>query len=109
MSKGLGELKRRILDCLDNPPAQTQAEYGPRMEVEKGVYDLRIVARFVAGGEAAVYFGSPFYPTASFSAAFSRAVRSLIRRGELEEVRHANRWGGSLSRQTRFVRRAALQ
>ena len=55
MSKGLGGLQRRILDCLVNPPAQPQVKYDLRMEVEKGVYDLRLVARYVAGTRDAQY------------------------------------------------------
>jgi len=117
MSKGLGALQRRILDCLDNPPAQPQVKYGPRMEVEKGVYDLRTVARYVVGGEAAkldvdefpdfpscAKWRQQFYSDTAFSAAFSRAVRSLIKRGELEEVRRSL-WDGRLTRQVRFVHR----
>ncbi|WP_183981644.1 hypothetical protein [Tunturiibacter gelidoferens] len=88
------------------------------MEVERGVYDLRIVARYVSGGDAAKLDVDEvadlpglsrakwrqfyLYPDASFSAAFSRAVRSLIRRGQLEVVHRFHR--GKLSSQIRFVR-----
>jgi hypothetical protein len=99
MSKGTGRIQRDILArCLDDP----------RTEVQKGVYDLRLVARCVAGPGDAKYhsgdpkFALPFCPSESFSAAFSRAVRSLIKRGELERVDRIHR--GKLSRQIRFVR-----
>ena len=94
MSKGIGNLQRDILACLDS-----------RTEVKAGVYDLRLVARYVAAGpELAERFALPYYPDPSFTAAFSRAVRSLMERGELEEVRHTLR-DGRQTRQTRFVRR----
>src|SRR5258708_4033860 len=101
MSKGIGQLQRDILARLDSP----------RTEVEEGVYDLRLVARYVAGPGDAQYhsgapkFALPFYQSGSFSAAFSGAVRSLMRRGELEEVHRFHRGGGS--RQIRFVRRCS--
>jgi hypothetical protein len=107
MSKGLGKLQRDILASLNSP----------RTEVEKGIYDLRRVARFVAkprvtavyGGPEDDKFACPYEPFPAFSAAFSRAIRALIKRGELEEVSRAHRWGGRLSRQIRFVRRADVK
>ena len=108
MSKGLGELQRRILDCLATPlPPHS------RMEVEEGVYDLRRVARLVAKPRVDAQYGGPkdekfalaYEPSPSYSAAFSRAVRSLIERGELEVVRGVTPWHGRpTTRQIRFVR-----
>lgn len=96
MSKGLGYLQRDILAFLDSPGT----------EVAAGVYDLRIVARYIAAEpELAEKVALPFYPSASFSAAFSRAVRSLIERGELVEARRHTLPDGRLPNQVRFVRR----
>lgn len=83
------------------------------MEVKAGVYDLRLVARFVAkprvdaehGGPKDEKLALPYYPSGPYSAAFSRAVRSLIERGELEVVRGVTTWRGrTIHHQTRFVR-----
>jgi len=104
MSKGIGQLQRDILARLDSPGREVEKGlFVNGTEVEEGVYDLRLVARYVAGGEAARLFGFPAYPTSSFSAAFSRAVRSLIERGELEVVSLPLR-DGRPTRQIRFVR-----
>jgi len=72
MSKGLGKLQRDILAHLDSPGT----------EVEEGVFDLRRVSRYVAGEPEPLHLANPFYRSESFTAAFSRAVHSLIQRGE---------------------------
>jgi hypothetical protein len=107
MSKGIGPLQRRILDNLDHPPSNPESKHPVGgTEVEPGVYDLRIVARYVVGGDAAIYFAKPVHFDPAFRAAFSRAVRSLVRRGELVDVWEQHPlWNGCQTMQVRFVRR----
>jgi hypothetical protein len=72
MSRGLGKLQRAILEAL------------PTTEIYAGVYDLSALKRALAEP------GSCY--TASFEAAFSRAVRTLMARGLLQRHLIMKRW-----------------
>lgn len=116
MSKGIGKLQRDILGGLT---PETEVDLGLLWAMSAqghaakdgklaGVYDLRRVARQVADRSDAQYpadgkWALPYYPTEAYSAAFCRAVRSLIKRGLLEIV-HLVDYRGKLSSQARFVR-----
>jgi hypothetical protein len=61
---------------------------GARVQLAEGIYDLRASAAFLAhqAGQtyATDYGGLGYYVHPSFTAAFSRAVSGLLRRGALE-------------------------
>lgn len=112
MSRGLGRLQQEILATLD--PAQERVKqaygtyefmsrvhdggvaicHGQRFRVPDGVYDLRAVLRVLKRQKGISQYGNG---GGVFSAAFSRAIRGLIKRGHLVSR--------SQSREIRFVER----
>ena len=88
MSRGLGKLQQAILDSSSRLYNQTKPfvslrppPYGVRFKPADGVCDLRAVLRDLAKIHNA--YSHCRFIKATFQAAFSRAVRSLIRRGLL--------------------------
>jgi hypothetical protein len=89
MSKGLGKLQRDILTHLKDPllekvgttyAGETTA-YGTTFLLGADVYDLHNVAVILER-----LYGRSMFNRHILQAAFSRAVRSLLRRGVLERV-----------------------
>jgi hypothetical protein len=88
MSRGLGGLQRQILESLDVArDAQESYDRGwvlhqcVDMRLREDVYDLRVVAVYVARQRR-----YPYGQRATFSPMFSRAVHGLVQRGLLTPV-----------------------
>jgi hypothetical protein len=106
MSRGLGQLQREIVRTLEaskiaslpyrgngrdeNPPWNEPGwvRYrGLRVQLAEGAYDLRASAALLAHKSGHTYAGenalTGYFVMGKFQAAFSRAVRGLMQRGEL--------------------------
>src|ERR1700761_5906376 len=94
MSRGLGKLQRAILESLDEAKIQETQYHGCKPDDYEGIryhgstfvpsdglYDLRASVQFLARATGNL---RSYRITPSFSAAFSRAVRGLIKAGYLE-------------------------
>jgi hypothetical protein len=81
VSKGLGRLQREIIAA--ETPGAFEVD-GLKFELRKDVIDLRRVVTLLAGKHNAYTHCTFVRP--SFQAAFSRAVKGLVRRGLIEKL-----------------------
>ena len=98
MSKGIGELQQSILNALEATKMQTLSYYGAgntflpgwvvyrkfNVLLPANVFDLRAVLFYLAQTNGKTQWQGSIYNCSTFQASFSRAVKSLIKRGCIE-------------------------
>lgn len=82
MSRGLGWMQYRIMEELKNRPGGDAVGGDKDLLLKKGIHDLRVVSLQMAQKFGGILHGK--YTTERWQASFSRAVKGLHKRGQIE-------------------------